>query len=104
MVQAAGGLRFTMETLQQFRIVDIVEGRHHFDGDRAAKKRVGAFVDDPHPAFTENFGDLVLADLDGLFESHSETRTRPCTLDGIPTCANVQMKLAVDLNLGKMRT
>ncbi len=86
MLQAAGGLGFTEEALEQVWVVGKPACHHHLDGNPAVEERIGGFVDDTHPAVTDDTGHVVLADLCWFFRGHTgaaimkATRTRSSSI------------------------
>lgn len=58
---------------EAFELVGVIGKRpgHHLDGNESIEVRVGALVDDTHPATTDNVDDIVLSDLCWSVSGHS---------------------------------
>ena len=69
MLQTAGGLGLTKETLKQVRIIGVAAG-HHLDGYEAVQIRIGGLVNHTHAATTDDVDDVVLTDFCRFIGGH----------------------------------
>src|SRR5437763_4181800 len=83
MLEGAGGLGFTLEALEQVRVIGKVAG-HHLDGDRPADTGVNRLIDDAHAAFAEHVGDVVLPNFLQLTRRH---HSDPKTFSDLKSCS-----------------